>query len=200
MSGKMILSLRRMAALTVLLALLTVQTAALSACGESKSDDSALTGKLIDSYMESLRDYNFAGMNQCCMANIDSYTDCEEAVRACQSLAGRIEWRTENISIHGNSAIAQVELTLPADFGEICDLALGDLMKSIDAGSEGNPAELLASAIRKRAAKAESTQLSVEISMTKVGNRWYIVQSIGANRVLSDIRTPVAYAYSVIGM
>ena len=137
--------------------------------------------------------------NKCSMGKLDAYDDCEEAVMACGTLAGRIKWEGDNISIHGNSAIAQVKLTLPADFGEICDLALSDVMKTVDGGSERDPAELLASAIRKRAGNAGYTQLSVEVSMTKVNNKWYIVQSLGINHVISDIRTPVASAYSMIG-
>ena len=183
------------AALLVILML----TLGCAGCGEDKSDDSTMTQSLLNSYMNSLCDYNITDMNKCCMAKLDSYNDSEEAVKACRSLAGRIEWQSENISIDGNSAIAQVRLTLPADFSEICDLALSDTIKSLDAGSESDPARLLTSAIKKRAGKAETVGFSVEVSMTKVDNKWYIVKSLGVNRVLSDIRTPVASVYSMIG-
>ncbi len=191
--------LRRTAALCLLVLMLSVQMMACASCGESKSDDSTMTESLLHSYLGSLCDYDIAGMNNCCMAKLDPSGDCEEAVRACSSLAGRIEWKVESISIHGNSAIAQVNLTLPVDFGAICELALSDLMASVDEGTEGDPAQLLASAIKKRAAKAKKDVLSAEISMAKVNNRWYIVQSLGVNRILSDIRTQVAVAYSMIG-
>ena len=190
---------RRTAALTAAFLMMLLPMLACSSCGESKSDDSSLTESLLHTYMECFCDYNIAGMNKCSMGKLDAYDDCEEAVMACGTLAGRIKWEGDNISIHGNSAIAQVKLTLPADFGEICDLALSDVMKTVDGGSERDPAELLASAIRKRAGNAGYTQLSVEVSMTKVNNKWYIVQSLGINHVISDIRTPVASAYSMIG-
>lgn len=166
---------------------------------ESKSDDSVMTESLIDSYMKSVCDYDIAGMNKCSMARLESYNDCEEAVKACAYITSRIEWECENISIDGNSAIAQIRMTVPGDFDKICHLALSDLMKSIDSSSDDDPADLLASYVRKRAGKAETTALSAEISMTKVNNRWYIVKSLGVNRLLSDIRTQVACAFSVIG-
>jgi hypothetical protein len=192
-------AVRRSAALSAAFLMLLLPVLACTSCGESKSDDSSLTESLLHSYMECFCDYNIAGMNKCSMGKLDSYDDCEQAVRACGMLAGRIKWEGDNIGIHGNSAIAQVKLTLPADFREICDLALSDVMKDVDGGSDGDPAEMLASAIKKRAGKAETAELSVEVSMTKVNNKWYIVQSLGINHVLSDIRTSVACAYSMIG-
>ena len=203
MSGKkteaVLGAVRRSAALYVAFLIWMLPVLVFVSCGESKSDDSSMTESLLHSYMECFCDYNIAGMNKYSMAKLDVYDDSKEAVRACGTLAGRIGWECGNISIHGNSAIAQVRLRLPADFKGICDLALSDLMKTVDGRSDGDPAVLLLSAIRKRAAQAEQTELSVEISMTKVNNKWYIVQSLGINHIISDLRTPVAYAFSVIG-
>ena len=175
-----------------------LMTVTCSSCGESVSSDSSMTQSLIDSYMNSFCDYNISGMNKCCMANRDPYGDSEAAVKACRSLAQRIKWEKLNISIDGNSAIAQIRILFPEDMEEICRLALNDTIKALDSGSDDNCSELLVSMIKKRAVKAKKQELSVEIHMTKVDNKWYIVKSLGVNRILSEIRTSVAAVYSMI--
>ncbi len=167
-------------------------------CGESKSDDSTMTESLLNSYMKALCDYNIGAMNKCCMAKHDLYDDGEAALKSCVSIASRIEWKCDNISIDGSSAIAQVIITMPNDIESICSAALGDTVTILDGGSEDDPAGLLASAIKKRVQKAESVTVSAEVAMTKVDNKWYIVNSLGVNRILSDVRTPVASVFSII--
>ncbi len=172
---------------------------ACAACGEDKSDDSSMTESLLESYMDSLCDYNIGGMNKCCMGKLDGFDDSPEAVKACQSLADRIEWECETISIDGNSAIAQIKITLPADFQAICSAALGDAIDTLDRKKEGSPADTLAAAIKKRAVKAKTVEISADVSMTKVNNKWYIIKSLGVNRIISDIRTATVAAFAVIG-
>ena len=184
-------------AVALLVALIMLITCA--ACGEDKSDDSSMTEELLNSYMNSFCDYNIAGMNKCSMAKLDTYDDGEETVKACRSLAGRIEWQCENISIDGKSAIAQIRITLPDDFNGICSAALSDAVTSLDRNVEGNPEEILSAAVKKRAEKAETTDISAEVCMTKVNNKWYIVKSLGVNRVVSDIRTSAAAVFAAIG-
>ncbi len=193
------ISQKNAAARVVSLIVALLMMVALPACQEDRSDDSTLTQSLLNSYMKALCDYNISSMNKCCMAKREPFDDSEAEEKSCRSIASLIEWESENISIDGNSAIAQVRITLPEDIESICSAALGDTVKSLDEGSEEDCAQLLASAIRKRAGKAKTVTLSAEISMTKVDNKWYIVKSFGVNSILSDIRTPVAAVFSLIG-
>lgn len=169
-----------------------------SSCGESKSDDSSMTEELLNSYMKGLCNYNIGAMNKCCMAKRDVYDDGEAALKACKSLSSQIEWKSDNISIDGNSAIAQVSITMPVDIDSICGDALNDTVSILEGNPDDNPSDLLVSAIKKRAGRAETTVISAEIAMTKVENKWYIVKSLGVNRIVSDIRTPVVRVFSYV--
>ena len=140
-----------------------------SSCGESKSDDSSMTEELLNSYMKGLCNYK-----------------------------SQIEWKSDNISIDGNSAIAQVSITMPLDIDSICGDALNDTVSILEGNPDDNPSDLLVSAIKKRAGRAETTVISAEIAMTKVENKWYIVKSLGVNRIVSDIRTPVVRVFSYV--
>ena len=80
----------------------------------------------------------------------------------------------------------------------ICGSALNDAVAKLDGGSDDSWTDLLVSAIRKRAGKAKTEEISVEIHMTKVDNKWYIVKSLGVNHIVSDIRTSVAAVVSII--
>ena len=186
---------RRAAA--VFLAMMTILT--FVSCDDAKPDDSSMTRDLLESYMNSVRSYNIASLNKCCMAKLDGYGDSDEVNKGCKALASRIVWECENIRIDGSSAIAQVRVTLPVNFEGICTAAFSDAAARLDDDPEENAASALLSALKKRAAKAETTEQSVEISMTKVDNKWYIVKSMGINRVISDIRTPVKSVYSILG-
>lgn len=168
-------------------------------CGDEKPDDNSMTRSLLDSYMSSFLNYDISGINKCCMAKLDGYGDSGEVNEGCKILTSRVVWECENISIDGNSAIAQVRLTLPGNFEAICTAALDDAIDTLDKNPEANPAATLASAVKKRASKAETVEESVEISMAKVNNKWYIVRSMGVNRILSDIRTPVRSVYMMLG-
>ena len=154
-----------------------------SSCGNSVSSDSTMTESLLNSYMKSFCDYNIGGMNRCCMANLDTFEDSDAIVKACRSIAQRVEWENLNVSIDGNSAIAQVRIILP----------------ELDGGSDADFSASLASAIKKRAGQAPTQEMSVEIHMTKVDNKWYIVKSLGVNRMISEIRTSVVAVFSIIG-
>ena len=193
------ISQKNAAARVVSLIVALLMMVALPACQEDRSDDSTLTQSLLNSYMKALCDYNISSMNKCCMAKREPFDDSEAEEKSCRSIASLIEWESENISIDGNSAIAQVRITLPEDIESICSAALSDTVKSLDEGSEEDCAQLLTSAIKKRAGKAKTATLSAEVSMTKVDNKWYIVKSLGINRILSDIRTPVAAVFALIG-
>ena len=175
-----------------------LMTIACSSCGDNKSNDITMTEKLLDSYMNAFCEYNISGMNKCCMVNRDQFDDSDAEVKACRTLAERIEWESLNISVDGNSAIAQLRLTVPADIDVICGSALNDAMKILDGGSNDNYSDRLTSAIKKRAGNAKTQALSVEIHMTKVNNKWYIVKSLGVNRILSEIRTSVVAVFSII--
>lgn len=169
-----------------------------SACGDNKSNDTSMTDSIVDAYMNEFCNYHISGMNQYCMADIDPYDDSESAVKACRALAERIVWEKINISVDGNSAIAQLRLTVPSDMEAICGSALNDAVAKLDGGSDDSWTDLLVSAIRKRAGKAKTEEISVEIHMTKVDNKWYIVKSLGVNHIVSDIRTSVAAVVSII--
>ena len=132
------------------------------------------------------------------MVNLDPYNDSDAEVKACRAIAERVDWESLPISIDGNSAIAQLKLTVPADVETVCGAALNDTVKALDGGSDDNYADLLIAAIKKRAGNAKTVTLSVEIHMTKVDNKWYIVKSLGVNRFLSEIRTSVTAVFSLI--
>ena len=157
-----------------------------------------MTEELLNSYMKGLCNYNIGAMNKCCMAKRDVYDDGESALKACKSLSSQIEWKSDNISIDGNSAIAQVSITMPLDIDSICGDALNDTVSILEGNPDDNPSDLLVSAIKKRAGRAETTVISAEIAMTKVENKWYIVKSLGVNRIVSDIRTPVVRVFSYV--
>ena len=182
----------------VSLVMAVILTLFCTACGESKSDDSAMTEELLNSYMKALCNYNIGAMNKCCMAKREAFDDGDEAIKACRHIASLIEWKNDNISIDGNSAIAQVSITMTDEIEAVCVAALDDTVRILDEGAEDNPGDLLASAIKKRAAKAKTVTVSAEIAMTKVDNKWYIVKSLGVNRIISNIRTPVIAAFSLI--
>ena len=175
-----------------------LMTVSCLSCGDNKSNDTTMTESLIASYMNAFRDYNISGMNKCCMVNLDPYDDSDAEVKACRAIAERVDWESLPISIDGNSAIAQLKLTVPADVETVCGAALNDTVKALDGGSDDNYADLLIAAIKKRAGNAKTVTLSVEIHMTKVDNKWYIVKSLGVNRFLSEIRTSVTAAFSLI--
>jgi hypothetical protein len=184
---------------TAALFLSVMMTFVCASCGDSKTDDNSMTRSLLDSYMSSFLNYDINGLNKCCMARLDGYDDSEEATKGCKILTSRIVWECETISIDGNSAIAQVKITRPADFEGICTAALDEAIDNLDKNPEADPGASLTSALKKQSSGAETTEESVEISMTKVDNKWYIVKSLAMNRIISDIRTPVRSVYLLLG-
>lgn len=180
-----------------LLTALTVMLLAVS-CGKKQSTDQTMTEALITEYMNGLCKYDISAMNKTRLSKLDAYGDGKDVNAACRLLASRIQWQSDAVSINGNSAIAQITVALPADFDGICRDALGDTLLKLEQGSEKTPAELLRDAMDSRAEKAEITDISMEISMNKIDNKWYIVQSNRVDGIISDIRTPVAAVYSMI--
>lgn len=170
-----------------------------AACSDNTVDDKDLTESLVKSYMESFCRYDIGGMNKNSLSKLESYADGDEVTTSCKLLASRVKWTTESINVSGNSAIAQVSVTLPADFDGICRAALDDAMLQMEQGSDRLPAEVLHLSIKNYANRAEKVALTAEISMSKVNNKWYVAKSQDITEILSDIRTPVAAVYSVIG-
>ena len=138
-------------------------------------------------------------MNKNSLSKWEVYADGDEVTTSCKLLASKIKWTTESINVSGNSAIAQVNLTPPADFNGICREALDDTMLQLEQDSDRLPAEVLNLSIKNYANRADKISITVEISMSKVNNQWYIAKSQDVTDLLSDIRTPVAAVYSVIG-
>ena len=138
-------------------------------------------------------------MNKNSLSVIESYGDSKAVNASCKVLAARISWQIENISINGNAAIAQITLVRPQNFEVICTDALSDAMRQIEQNAERTPAEILASAIKSRAEKTDAVQISVEIPMSKVANKWMISKTHTIDGIISEIRTPTSAVYSLIG-
>ena len=168
-------------------------------CGDDTTDDKNLTENLVKSYMQSFRDYNISKMNGSSLFKFESYNDSDEVDASCKLLASNVSWTIDGISVSGNSAIAQVTMTVPVDFEGICRDALDDAMLQIEQDSHRLPAEVINLSIKKFANKADKTSVSSEISMSKVNNKWYISKSQDVIEIISEIRAPVAAIYSVIG-
>lgn len=170
-----------------------------ASCSDNTVDDKDLTESLVKSYMESFCSYDISNMNKNSLSKWETYPDGDEVVTSCKLLASKIKWSVESINVSGNSAIAQVSVTLPADWNSICQAALDDAMMQLEQDSDRLPAEVIHSAIKNYANKADKTAMTVEITMSKVNNKWYITKSQDVNEILSEIRTSVAAVYSVIG-
>lgn len=178
----------------MLLLLLTVVS-----CRDNPSDDKTMTDEMITQYLTALCEYDIKTMNQNSLSVIESYGDGKAVNASCKVLAARISWQIENISINGNAAIAQVTITRPKNFEVICTDALSDAMKQIEQNTERTPAEILAASIKTRAEKTDAVQISVEIPMSKVANKWMIGKTHTIDGIISEIRTPTAAVYSLIG-
>ena len=180
--------------LSVMLLLLTVVS-----CKEQPSDDKTVTDQIIRQYLTALCEYDIKTMNKNSLSVIESYGDSKAVNASCKVLAARISWQIENISINGNAAIAQITLVRPQNFEVICTDALSDAMRQIEQNAERTPAEILASAIKSRAEKTDAVQISVEIPMSKVANKWMISKTHTIDGIISEIRTPTSAVYSLIG-
>lgn len=170
-----------------------------ASCRDNTVDDQDLTESLVKSYMEAFCSYDISKMNKNSLSKWEVYADGDEVTTSCKLLASKIKWTTESINVSGNSAIAQVNLTRPADFNGICREALDDTMLQLEQDSDRLLAEVLNLSIKNYANRADKISITVEISMSKVNNQWYIAKSQDVTDILSDIRTPVAAVYSVIG-
>lgn len=170
-----------------------------ASCRSDTADDKNMTENLVKSYMESFCGYDIGKMNKSSLLKLETYSDGDEVNTSCKLLASKVKWTIESINVSGNSAIAQVSLSLPADFESICQQALDDAMLQIEQDSDRLPAEIINLAIKKYAGNADQTSMTAEISMSKVNNQWYIAKSQDVTEIISDIRTPVAAVYSVIG-
>lgn len=190
-------ALRPAARLAALLAALCMMLAAVS-CSNDTVDDKDLTQSLVKSYMEAFCSYDISKMNKNSLSKLEAYSDSDEVNTSCKLLASKIKWTMESINISGNAAIAQISMTMPADFDGICRGALDDAMIQIEQDSDQLPAEIINSAIKQYAGRADTTSLTAEISLSKVNNKWYVAKSQDVTEIISDIRTPVAAVYHVI--
>lgn len=171
---------------------------AMSACHKDESDDNTMTNTLLNDYMNSLCDFDINAMNKNNLSQIEDYSDSDGTKSACKVLAKKINWSIESVNINGSTAIAQVAITLPDDIEGICSSALSDAMMQLEQGSDKTTYELIQTQIEKYADSADTREISAEISMSKVGNKWFISQSLDTTSIISDIRTPVAAVYSII--
>lgn len=171
-----------------------------SGCGKSRSDDRTVTEKLMNDYMTALCAYNIKNMNRSSLTAFDQYGDSDAVIASCRELASHITWEIEDISISGNTAIAQVTLTQPIDYEAICSEALDEAMRQIGKSEEPRSAELLADAIRLAARKSDAVQTPVEIPLSKVDNQWRVAKTHAVDSILSNIRTSVAAVYAYLDM
>lgn len=169
-----------------------------ASCHNDTEDDSNLTENLVKSYMQSFCNYDISKMNGSSLLKFPSYDDSDDVNACCKLLASKVSWTIESINVSGNSAIAQVNVTMPNDFDGICKDALNDAMLQIEQDSHRLPAEVINLAIKKFANKADKTSITAEISISKVNNKWYIAKSQDVTEIISEIRTPVAAIYSII--
>ncbi len=183
------------ALLSVLFLLLTTVVS----CKDQPSDDKTVTDHIIRQYLTALCEYDIKTMNQNSLSVIESYGDSKEINASCKVLAARISWQIEGISINGNAAIAQITLVRPQNFEVICTDALGDAMRQIEQNTERTPAQMLGASIKSRAEKTDAVQISVEIPMSKVADKWMIGKTHTIDGIISEIRTPTAAVYALIG-
>lgn len=182
-------------------ALLTVCCLLLSAvsCRSKPDDDKTMTQSVVKSYLDAFGGYQIPKMNQVSLTKLETYDDSNEINTSCKLLTSRTARTMESITVSGNSAIAQVSITMPRDFDGICREALDNAMLQMEQDtSERLPAEILNLSIKKYANQAEKVTVTAEISLSKVNNKWYIVKSQDIVDILSDIRTSVAAVYSVL--
>lgn len=182
------------ALLSVMLLLLTVVS-----CKDTPSDDKTVTDEIITQYLTAMCEYDIPTMNRNCLSVIESYGDSKAVNDSCRVLAARISWQIEAISINGNAAIAQVTIVRPKNYEVICTDALDDAMQQIEQNTDRSPAEILAASIKTRAEETDAVQISVEIPMSKISNKWMIGKTHTIDGIISDIRTPTAAVYSLIG-
>lgn len=168
-------------------------------CRRNESDDSSMTDSILKGYMNSLCSFNIDAMNENNLSKISEYSDSEGIKASCKVIAEKINWSVENVNINGSTAIAQVKITVPNDIEGICSAALNDAMMQMEQNTDKTFDALIRDAIKKYADSAETQEISAEVSMSKVGNKWYISQSTDTAAIISDIRTPVAAIYSIAG-
>lgn len=171
---------------------------AATACQDNVEDDKTMTDSLIENYMDALCKFDIAEINKNSLGNINEYSDSSGVKSACKLIAGSIKWEITNININGSTAIAQIKIYMPSDIGDICQSALNDAMLQTENGSDSTPDELLRSAVKSRLADTEMEVINSEVSMSKIGNKWYISKSPDTAAIISDIRTPVAAVYSIL--
>lgn len=170
----------------------------MTSCNNDESDDNTMTDTLLKKYMNSLCNFDISAMNENNLYKIDEYPDSDNVKSVCKIIAQKISWSVENININGSTAIAQVKITLPTDVEAICNSSLNDAMMQIEQGTEASSDELIRTEIKNYLNSAETHEISAEVSMSKVGNKWFISQSPDTASIISDIRTPVAAIYSII--
>lgn len=182
--------------ITVLMSAMMIFSAA--ACQEQEADDNTMTDTLIQNHMDALCKFDIEGINKNSLGKIEKYSDSSEVESACKLIAGSVKWEITNISINGSTAIAQIKIHTPSDISDICQVSLSDAMIQMERGSDATPDELLRSALKTHLESADTEPINSEVSMSKIGNKWYISKSPDAAAIISDIRTPVAAIYSIL--
>ena len=168
-------------------------------CGEKPDDDKDMTRSAVEQYLDAFGQYNIAKMNQVSLTKFAAYDDSAEVNAACKLLTSRTTRTVEGITVSGNAAIAQISIAAPADYQAICREALDSAMLQIEQDtSEKPPAEILRLSIKKTAGHADRIPSTAEITLSKVNNKWYIVRSQDIADLMSEIRTAVVSAYTVI--
>lgn len=169
-----------------------------ASCQENEADDNTMTETLIQDYMDAICKFDIAGINKNSLGKIDEYSDSSGVEASCKLIAGSVKWEITNININGSTAIAQIKIHVPANISDICQNALSDAMMQIEHDSDSTPDELLRNAIKNNLADTEIDVINSEVSMSKIGNKWYISKSPDTATIISDIRTPVAAIYSML--
>jgi hypothetical protein len=167
-------------------------------CHKEESDDSSMTDTLLKNYMNALCEFDISAMNESNLGTIEDYSDSDSVKSACKILAGKISWSADNVNINGNTAVVQLNITLPNDIEGICRAAFDNAMIQLEQETDKTPDELIRTQLKKYADAADTRQISAEISMCKVDNKWFINQSTDTATIISEIRTPAAAIYSMI--
>lgn len=180
------------------LALAVCMMFAAVSCRDSKPDDKDLTQRLVSDYMDAFTHHQIGKMNQYSLSKCSPYNDSDAVDDACKVLLAKTKWSVQSVSISGSSGIALVSVNAPRDFEAICRGALDDTLLQIEQDAERLPEEVLLLSIKQFAGRADTETTIVEISLTKLNNKWYIAKAQDVTDILSDIRTAVVSVYRII--
>ncbi len=167
-----------------------------TACGDDTVTDETLVSELVEDYMSAMAEFDISAMNSSSVCAISEYDDGDSIDEACKIIADSITWEVSGVSINGSAAIAQVDMELPDNTSDVCASALSSAMISVEQGSASDVDELANDKLRDIVDKElEMRSVSTEISLSKIGDDWYISQSTDAAEAIVEIRTSVAAVY-----